>query len=31
MSAYRLDIPAERGSVLNGVLFRDGEARKADT
>ena len=31
MSAYRLDVPTERGSVLNGVLFRDGSERSADT
>lgn len=30
MSAYRLDVPAERGSVLNGVLFRNDDV-KADT
>ena len=30
---FRLDVPTERGSVLNGVLFRQGqgEARTADT
>ena len=30
MSAYRLDVPTKRGSVLNGVLFRNDDA-KADT
>ena len=30
MSAYRLDVPAQRGSVLNGVLFRNDDA-EADT
>ena len=28
---FRLDVPTERGSVLNGVLFRRGETRAADT
>jgi len=28
---FRLDVPTERGSVLNGVLFRQGEERTADT
>lgn len=27
MSAYRLNVPAKRGSVLNGVLFRSDEAK----
>jgi len=27
---FRLDVPTERGSVLNGVLFRKGEERTAD-
>ena len=31
MSAYRLDVPTKRGSVLNGVLFRDGRERSSDT
>ena len=30
MSRYRLDVPAERGCVLNGVLFRNDDV-KADT
>ena len=30
MSMYRLDVPAKRGSVLNGVLFRDDRV-KAET
>ena len=30
MSAYRLDVPTRRGSVLNGVLFRNDDV-KADT
>ncbi|MBR1656971.1 MAG: hypothetical protein IJ697_00700 [Synergistaceae bacterium] len=30
MSAFRLNVPAKRGSVLNGVLFRDDDM-KADT
>lgn len=28
---FRLDVPTKRGVVLNGVLFRKGEERKADT
>ncbi len=28
---FRLNVPTERGSVLNGVLFRKDEVRKADT
>lgn len=27
MSAYRLNVPTKRGSVLNGVLFRNDEGR----
>ena len=27
MSAYRLNVPAKRGSVLNGVLFRSDETK----
>ena len=28
---FRLNVPTKRGSVLNGVLFRQGEKRSADT
>lgn len=28
---YRLDVPTQRGVLLNGVLFRDTESRKNDT
>ena len=27
MSAYRLNVPTKRGSVLNGVLFRSDDAK----
>ena len=27
MSAYRLDVPTRRGSVLNGVLFRNDDVK----
>ena len=30
MSAYKLDVPTKRGSVLNGVLFRNDDG-KSDT
>ena len=28
---FKLSVPAKRGVVLNGVLFRDGENRNSDT
>ena len=27
MSAYRLNVPTERGSILSGVLFRNDDVR----